>query len=80
MREDVYKKLAATGKYYNTGKVLIGVQHVPVKKYVMSRDEERLQSVLLGQRIPCLEFHLTVYMLYAMGVVCLVAAIAKAFS
>jgi hypothetical protein len=45
--QKVFNKLAATGKYVNTGKVLIGVAHVP-RPAPMSGDEEFLQNILLG--------------------------------
>ncbi len=43
----MYKELAATGKYYNTGKVLIGVAYVP-KPPEMTQSEEFMQNILLG--------------------------------
>jgi len=46
--QKVYKELAATGKYYNTGKVLIGVAYVP-KPTEMTQSEEFLQNILLGK-------------------------------
>lgn len=78
MKPEVYKKLAATGRYYNTGKVLIGVQHVPRQKRMMSKDEERLQTALLGQRLPLLRYDITLYALYVIGLVMLVSAVVKA--
>lgn len=51
--EEVYKELALTGKYLNTGKVLMGVSYVP-RPRPMSLDEERIQRALLkghGPRI-----------------------------
>ena len=78
MKPEVYKKLAATGRYYNTGKVLIGVQHVPRQKRMMSKDEERIQSALLGQRVPILDYSVTVYVLYVVGLIMLIWAIGKA--
>lgn len=41
---------------YNTGKVLIGSRYEPPRQYQMSRDAERLQSVLLGHRRRRLHF------------------------
>lgn len=79
MKPDIYQKLASTGRYHNTGKVLIGVSYVPQKKRIMSRDEERLQSVLLGHPIPAFKYDLTIYLLYAMGVGMLFWALAEAF-
>ena len=45
--QQVYKELAATGKYYNTGKVLIGLAYVP-KPPQMTQSEELMQNILLG--------------------------------
>jgi hypothetical protein len=46
---EVYKRLAATGKYYNTGKVLIGLLRNPPRQYPTS-SEETMQGILLGVR------------------------------
>ena len=78
MKPEVYQKLAASGRYYNTGKVLIGLQYTPRQRRMMSRDEERIQSALLGRRIPLLQHDVTVYALYLIGVAMLVWAVAKA--
>jgi hypothetical protein len=40
--DKVFKELAASGKYVNTGKVLIGVSCEP-RPRVMSHGEERIQ-------------------------------------
>lgn len=48
MKPEIYRKLAASERYLNTGKVLIGLQYVP-KPRQMSREEERIQSILLRQ-------------------------------
>lgn len=77
MKPEVYKELAATGRYYNTGKVLIGVQYVPKNHRIMSRDEELIQSVLLGQRLPMFRYDSTIYALYLIGLVMLMVAIGK---
>jgi len=45
--QKVYQELAATGKYYNTGKVLIGLTYVP-KPPQMTQSEEFMQNILLG--------------------------------
>jgi hypothetical protein len=45
--EEVFKELAASGKYVNTGKVLIGVSHVPRPRQ-MTQSEEVIQDALLG--------------------------------
>lgn len=47
----VFKQLASTGKYLSTGKVLIGIAHVP-RPPQMSEDAELIQSVLLGTYRP----------------------------
>jgi hypothetical protein len=51
--DKVFKELAASGKYVNTGKVLIGVSCEP-RPRVLSYGEERIQRALLkghGPRI-----------------------------
>lgn len=45
--DKVYRELAASGRYVNTGKVLIGVAHVPRPRQ-MTQGEEVIQDVLLG--------------------------------
>jgi hypothetical protein len=46
---EVYRRLAATGKYYNTGRVLIGLMKKnPVQYPTLS--EEIIQGALLGVR------------------------------
>ena len=45
--QKVYKELAATGKYVNTGKVLIGLTYQR-KPPEMTQSEEFMQNVLLG--------------------------------
>lgn len=77
MKPDIYKELAASGRFVNTGKVLIGLQHIPIQKRQMSRDEERLQRVLLGQRFRVTKYPPFVYVLYMVGVCLLVAVIAE---
>jgi len=49
--DKVFKELAASGRYVNTGKVLIGVSHVP-RPMEMSQDAELFQGVLLGTHRP----------------------------
>jgi hypothetical protein len=49
--QEVYRELAASGRYVNTGKVLIGVSHVP-RPMEMSQDAELFQGVLLGTHRP----------------------------
>jgi hypothetical protein len=45
--QKVFKELAATGRYVSTGKVLIGLTHVP-KPPAMTQNEELMQNILLG--------------------------------
>jgi hypothetical protein len=45
--QEVYRELAASGRYVNTGKVLIGVAHVPRPRQ-MTHGEELIQGALLG--------------------------------
>lgn len=58
--QKVYKELAATGKYVNTGKVLIGLAYVP-KPPEMTQSEEFLQNVLLGNYRPLFSDRFIVY-------------------
>jgi len=57
----VFKELAATGKYVNTGKVLIGLSHQPAPSQ-LSRDAERLQGALLGDCASHLSRNFMVYL------------------
>ena len=45
--QEVYRELAASGRYVNTGKVLIGASHVP-RPREMAQSEEVIQDALLG--------------------------------
>lgn len=47
--DEVYKTLATTGKYFNTGKVLIGVSCEP-RPRVMTHGEELIQKALLANQ------------------------------
>jgi len=49
--QQVFKELAATGKYFNTGKVLIGLKCQP-KPAPVTPDEAFLQNILLGNYRP----------------------------
>ena len=49
--DKVFRELAASGRYVNTGKVLIGVSHVP-RPMDMSQDAELFQGVFLGTHRP----------------------------
>jgi hypothetical protein len=66
--QQVYKDLAATGKYYNTGKVLIGLAYVP-KPPQMTQSEEFMQNILLGNYRRLVSDRLMVYITVAL-VVC----------
>lgn len=44
--QEVYQQLAACGKYYNTGKVLIGVNYTPALP-ASTREGDLIQKVLL---------------------------------
>ena len=66
--QQVYKDLAATGKYYNTGKVLIGLSYVP-KPSQMTQSEEFMQNILLGNYRRLVSDRLMVYITVAL-VVC----------
>lgn len=46
--QQVYQKLAACGKYHDTGKVLIGLQYRPANRDLMGPDEVLIQRLLLG--------------------------------
>lgn len=48
-----FKQLASSGKYVNTGKVLIGLSYQS-RLAQLDRDEELIQSVLLGSHRPSL--------------------------
>lgn len=49
--DTVYKKLASSGRYVNTGKVLIGVAYTQRPRQ-MTYGEERIQSALLNRHRP----------------------------
>lgn len=49
--QEVHNKLALTGKYFNTGKVLMGISYEPRRKE-MTQDEELIQNVMLGDHGP----------------------------
>lgn len=44
--QHIFQQLAACGKYYNTGKVLIGVAYVPTPQ-APTREGEIIQDALL---------------------------------
>jgi hypothetical protein len=65
--QKVYKELAATGKYVNTGKVLIGLAYVP-KPPEMTQSEEFMQNILLGNYRPLVSDKAMVYFTVAIVV------------
>lgn len=66
--QKVYKDLAATGRYFNTGKVLIGLAYVP-KPPQMTQSEEFMQNILLGNYRRLVSDRVMVYITVAL-VVC----------
>jgi hypothetical protein len=77
LKPEIFEKLAASGRYVNTGKVLIGLQYQRPPR-PMGYDEIRIQNALLGVRGPRLAFDVTVYLLYAISVITLAAAVVEA--
>lgn len=65
--QEVYNKLASTGKYVNTGKVLIGLSYVP-KPRQMTQSEEFIQNILLGNYRPLVSDRAMVYFTVAVVV------------
>jgi len=59
--QKVYKELAATGKYVNTGKVLIGLTYQR-KPPEMTRSEVFIQNILLGNYRRPLSDRMIVYL------------------
>ena len=53
------------------------MQYLPRQRRVMSRDEERLQTILLGVKVPSLRYDTTIYALYLIGVMLLICALAE---
>lgn len=68
MKPDIYKQLAATGKFHNTGKVLIGVAHQRYKNHVTA-DGEFIQGILLGKRRGLACPHVRGWIIYAVFLV-----------
>jgi hypothetical protein len=65
--DEVYKSLATTGRYFNTGKVLIGVSCEP-RPRSLSYGEERIQSALLSNQKPRITAGTWGYMALVAGV------------
>ena len=71
--QEVFKELAASGRYVNTGKVLIGVSHVP-RPMEMSQDAELFQGVLLDTHRPRYSVASAAYLVvltFVFGILCL---------
>jgi hypothetical protein len=49
VKKEIYDQLAATGKYYNTGKVLVG-SACERPRHELNADEQEIQAILLGSR------------------------------
>lgn len=67
--QKMFKKLAATGRYVSTGKVLIGLAHVP-RAQELTWEGEQLQSLLLGhvpRRMPKVALTYTALLLLFVG-------------
>jgi hypothetical protein len=63
--QKVFKELAATGKYINTGKVLIGLTYQR-KPPLMTDGEELIQSLLLGSYRCLISEQTMVYLILAL--------------
>ncbi len=63
--QKVFKELAATGKYINTGKVLIGLTYQR-KPPLMTDGEELIQSLLLGSYRCLISGQTMVYLILAL--------------
>ena len=66
--QKVFKELAATGKYVNTGKVLIGLRYQRPPQE-MTQSEEFIQGVLLGKRRGLACPHVRGWIIYAVFLV-----------
>lgn len=58
--QKVFKELAATGRYVSTGKVLIGLTHIP-KPPAMTQSEELIQNLLLNNYHPLVSDRVIMY-------------------
>ena len=65
--QKVFKELAATGKYVSTGKVLIGLTHIP-KPPEMTQNEELMQNILLGNYRRLVSDRVIVYVAFVLVV------------
>ena len=52
MRDEVFRTLAASGKYHNTGKVLIGLTYSRYNLPVMGPNELLIQQMILEKDRP----------------------------
>ena len=78
MKPEVFRQLASSGRYVNTGKVLIGVQYQRPTRQLGS-EGERMQLALLGKRPYDYGCRPQVYARYLLGLCMLVAALAQMF-
>jgi hypothetical protein len=76
LNPDVLEALAASGRYYNTGKVLVGLQYSKLLP-ALSRDEELVQAGLLGipKKRPLVTFFLC--LVYGLAVFAAGSCVAK---
>ena len=65
--QKVFKELAATGKYVNTGKVLIGLTYQR-KPPEMTQNEELMQNILLGNYRRLVSDQVIVYVAFVLVV------------
>ena len=65
--QKVFKELAATGKYVNTGKVLIGLTYQR-KPPEMTQSEELMQNILLGNYRRLVSDQVIVYVAFVLVV------------
>ena len=65
--QKVFKELAATGRYVSTGKVLIGLTHIP-KPPEMTQGEELIQNILLGNYRRLVSDRVIVYVAFVLVV------------
>jgi hypothetical protein len=72
-KETKVLRIPHTIRYVDTGKVRIGSAYIAPPKR-MTYDEEVMQRLLMGEPIPH-RFSWTVYTLYVIGVLCLLAAL-----
>lgn len=72
--EETFKRLSASGRYVNTGKVLIGVAYCP-RPRDMTPNEMFIQDILLGRR----RWHLTTSWMCYVALLTVLASVFLAF-